>query len=1163
MARSVVYLKSLTVKGFKSFARATTFQFEPGVTAVVGPNGSGKSNVVDALAWVMGEQGAKTLRGGKMEDVIFAGTATQGPLSRAHVELTIDNSDGALPIEYSEVQISRTLFRNGGSEYAINGEGARLLDVQELLSDSGLGREMHVIVGQGQLDNVLQATPQDRRGFIEEAAGILKHRRRKEKTLRKLDAMQQNLTRLQDLIGEIRRQLKPLGAQAEIAREAQTVQAEVRDAKAKLYADEVLRLRTTLESASKTESQRKNERLVLQEQLDRAQLRASRIEESMVGDEVDAARKISHALESVRTRLQSLDTLAHQQLALLAEPDAEEQDEDRITQDAVDAALQEARDLAEQVTSAQQEVAAQATTVAKAKASLDALDEEIAQQSALVSKHDLALAAKRSAVEVAESSLLARKNDRERREQAWQNATERLREAREALDSLGDDETEQQDTDALSLAYREADEEAVRLQTELDRLREALHGKERERDSLAARAQALSHALDAKSAASSILEAELPGVDGIVSERISVKKGFEAAVAAALGSLAEAVLVDTRENAIRVAESAAGEDLGRAQLVIAGAPSMLSTAPKTVLKHAYDVCDAPEGIRGLLAFTFIADDLRQAAEAGPELTRLELGGPITIVTRAGEVLTEHTLTGGSGEDTSRIELAADRDEAQHKLDAIAVEIETDAGEVDDVRHALQNAKRSAQDALESLRAHDAESAARGQERSRIRARHESAAAESERAEAALEESASRVTSAEREVERAKREFDEFDRAPRPMLDASARDGMLVELEEARADETELRIRLETARERVRAERDRATSLEREMQAQRARADERARRAVIRSRRRERAERVTRALPAVLSSIDESLSEARLDLAHKETARRQNSEALGKLRQEQTELTERIRELTDRVHDIEMQSYEQKLQLSNLIERSASELGLDEQELLAEYEPGEDFDRDAERARLKDADRKLAKLGRVNPLALEEFAALEQRHTFLNEQLHDLTQTRADLEQIIADLDVTMQDIFATAFEDTKAAFDEVFPKLFPGGRGSLALTDPENLLETGIEVAVRPAGKKIDRLSLLSGGERSLAAVAFMVAIFQARPSPFYIMDEVEAALDDANLGRLLTVFEQLRETSQLIVITHQKRTMEIADVLYGVSMREDGVTQVVGQRTKREEEPA
>ncbi|HIY67518.1 MAG TPA: AAA family ATPase, partial [Candidatus Agrococcus pullicola] len=735
--------------------------------------------------------------------------------------------------------------------------------------------------------------------------------------------------------------------------------------------------------------------------------------------------------------------------------------------------------------------------------------------------------------------------------------------AEEALDTLGDDESEQQDTDALSLAYREADDEATHLQTELDRLREALHSKERERDSLAATAQALTHALDAKNAASSILEAGLPGVIGVVSERVSVKKGFETAIAAALGSLAEAILVDNRDNAIRVAESAAGDDLGRAELVLADAAPVVERVPEAPLTHAYDVCDAPEGIRGLLACTFIAEDLQQAAETGAELARLELGGPVTIVTHAGEVLTEHTLTGGSGKDTSRIELAADRDEAQKKLDSIAVEIETDAGEVEDVRHALQNAKRAAQDALESLRQHDAESAARGQERSSIRARHESAAAESERAEAALEESMSRVTSAEREVERAKHEFDEFDRAPRPMLDASARDDVLAELEKARADETELRIRLETARERVRAERDRATSLEREMQAQRARADERARRAVIRNRRRERAERVTRALPAVLSSIDASLSEARLDLAHKETARRQNSEALGKLRQEQAELTERIRELTDRVHDIEMQSYEQKLQLSNLLERSASELGLDEQELLAEYEPDEDFDRDAERARLKDADRKLAKLGRVNPLALEEFAALEQRHTFLNEQLHDLTQTRADLEQIIADLDVTMQEIFATAFEDTKAAFDEVFPKLFPGGRGSLALTDPDDLLETGIEVAVRPAGKKIDRLSLLSGGERSLAAVAFMVAIFQARPSPFYIMDEVEAALDDANLGRLLTVFEQLRETSQLIVITHQKRTMEIADALYGVSMREDGVTQVVGQRTKREEESA
>ncbi|MGO1775276.1 MAG: chromosome segregation SMC family protein, partial [Agrococcus casei] len=501
-----MYLRTLTVKGFKSFARATTFQFEPGVTAVVGPNGSGKSNVVDALAWVMGEQGAKTLRGGKMEDVIFAGTSTQGPLSRAHVELTIDNTDGALPIEYTEVQISRTLFRNGGSEYAINGESVRLLDVQELLSDSGLGREMHVIVGQGQLDNVLQATPQDRRGYIEEAAGILKHRRRKEKTLRKLEAMQQNLTRLGDLIGEIRRQLKPLGAQAEIAREAQTVQADVRDARAQLYAYEVGLLKKTLEKASTSEQQRKNERLVLQEQLDRAKLRAGRIEEQMIGDEVDKARTIVHRLESVRTRLQSLEALANQQRTLLAASDDDAQaDHGGVTAEAVDAAVREAAEYEDRVAELQSLAAAKASAVARAKASLDALDDEIAQQSALVSKHDLELAGKRSAVEVATSTQSARQNDRERRAAAVEQARERLEHAEAHAAEAGDDEGDAGDTDALTAAYRAADERASALQQGLDSSREQLHAKERERDSLAAKAQALSMALQAKSAASAIL----------------------------------------------------------------------------------------------------------------------------------------------------------------------------------------------------------------------------------------------------------------------------------------------------------------------------------------------------------------------------------------------------------------------------------------------------------------------------------------------------------------------------------------------------------------------------------------------------------------------------------------------------------------------------------
>ena len=307
-----MYLKSLTLRGFKSFASSTTLRLEPGITCVVGPNGSGKSNVVDALAWVMGEQGAKSLRGGKMEDVIFAGTAGRPPLGRAEVSLTIDNSDGALPIEYTEVTISRIMFRNGGSEYAINGQSCRLLDVQELLSDSGIGREMHVVVGQGQLEAVLHATPEERRGFIEEAAGVLKHRKRKEKALRKLDAMQANLTRVQDLTTELRRQLGPLGKQAEVARRAAVVQADLRDAKLRLLTDDVLALRTALRQEVADETALRDRKVEVDAELQAAKTRESHIESAMASEARDLARaqETWYRLSSVRERLRGTASIA-------------------------------------------------------------------------------------------------------------------------------------------------------------------------------------------------------------------------------------------------------------------------------------------------------------------------------------------------------------------------------------------------------------------------------------------------------------------------------------------------------------------------------------------------------------------------------------------------------------------------------------------------------------------------------------------------------------------------------------------------------------------------------------------------------------------------------------------------------------------------------------
>ncbi|WP_460802214.1 chromosome segregation protein SMC [Microbacterium sp. GXF6406] len=1163
-----MHLKSLTLKGFKSFAQPTSFVFEPGVTCIVGPNGSGKSNVVDALAWVMGEQGAKTLRGGKMEDVIFAGTSTRGPLGRAEVQLTIDNSDGALPIEFAEVTISRTLFRNGSSEYAINGSGCRLLDVQELLSDSGLGREMHVIVGQGRLDTVLQATPEDRRGFIEEAAGILKHRRRKEKTLRKLNAMETNLTRLSDLAGEIRRQLKPLGKQAEIAREAQTIAAVVRDAKARIFADDVVALRTALADHTRTEQERHTERLVLAEQSETIRVGIAKLEADQNSAAVDQARSIAHGLEQVQERMRSLYTLANQRLALLgSEEDDAAVTAVTVTQSTIDEAADEITVISSGIGDAQDAAAEASRTVMAARVELDALDVDIAEQSALVSQHEMALTALRGTAEAAASALAAVRGAVQRQQNALDAAHERRREAAEAFEQIEGTQAPEASAAEHTEAYESAQRAVTAAEAEREALREKLHAAEREAEALMAKAGALSSALSLSGGAAEVVESGAPGVRGLVGDAVQVTAGFEAAIAAVLGPLAEGVLVDDAEAAFAVARDCAAEDRGIVDFVIADAFRGLSELPKIDgATAAIDVVTAPDGILGILSHVLIADDLEAAQRIRAALNALH-DDTATVVTTDGEVITAQTVRTASGSDRSRLELTAERDAAQERL----AEVRLTVDELREARTAasekVDDTRRRAQEALRALREHDAALATHAEHVNKVTVRHESAVAECERLEAGLTQAQAAVSEAEKSAQAAQQELAAAEAQPRPVLDASAREGLLEALETAREGEVRARLEIETLRERIRAAQTRVVALERQREQEREAAAEAARRAVIRRGQREAASAVAAELPRILDSIDRSVAEARLKLGEAESARSAQNEELTALRAQETALRERLARLTESVHGIELQIHEKKLHLTSLLERVSSELALDEDILVAEYGPdqpvpvtdGDDeaaeYDRKAQERRLAEAQRKLNQLGRVNPLALEEFAALEQRHAFLTEQLADLTQTRQDLLTIIADLDERMQTIFASAFEDTQRAFGEVFPLLFPGGSGSISLTNPDDMLTTGIEVAVRPVGKKIERLSLLSGGERSLAAVALLVAIFKARPSPFYILDEVEAALDDANLGRLLTVFEQLRESSQLLIITHQKRTMEIADALYGVSMRQDGVSAVVGQR--------
>jgi chromosome segregation protein len=1161
-----VHLKSLTLKGFKSFAAPTTFAFEPGVTCVVGPNGSGKSNVVDALAWVMGEQGAKSLRGGSMEDVIFAGTTAKAPLGRAEVLLTIDNSDGALPIDYSEVTISRTLFRNGGSEYAINKEPCRLLDVQELLSDSGLGREMHVIVGQGQLDQVLHASPEDRRRFIEEAAGILKHRRRKEKTQRKLESMQANLTRLNDLAGEIRRQLTPLGRQAEIAREAQVIQAVVRDAQARVFADDVVTLTTALDDFQLSEKERAAERAGLQDQLDTLRRRISVLESQEDGAELDSAREVDFAVKAVTQRLQALHSIATERAATWVEDSSEASSSVTVSAGDIEAKELFVAELATAVAEQEAIVGGLSASLATLRASVATLDSENALIANEVAQYDQERRDLESATEVAATRVQTSRNEWERQKGATAEANERVALARAAIERIHSSESQAPDAvaDGYEKELQEADSALARATAWEQETRDLVHQQEREREALAARVSALGLALRAEEADPEVAGA--PGVSGSVADALSVKSGFETAIARALGSLADALVIESAGHALDLVSSRSESASSRVELVIA---DYQSKPGKKIagLTHAAEVTSGPDGILSILSQTYIAQDLSALATVFGSQAAIPDG--VTVVTLNGDVFQNSVVRMGSGESRSRIELAAERDQAEAALSTLSTKLERtrfDASEATAKRVALAEAAKTA---LADLRNADAQRAAYGQELSRAQAALDAAQAEVARLVAQTAEAEASVSSAVAELALSQAQLQEFVETPRPTLDDQKRQVLVHELEELASKEVDARVALEAMRERQRSAQE-AVELLRARQVEEELASERERqRHLERVLRAERARSVVGVLPKLLAVAESTALEAKERLVEAEAARHARAGELQGVRQQESVVRERLAHITDSVHSIEMQVYEKKLQRSTLLERVKEELGLELEDLLADYAPsvlvppdtleegGEPrpFDRSEQEARLQKSRRKLDQLGRVNPLALEEFQALEERHTFLTAQLADLKKTRADLEAIMAELDDTMEGIFQEAFEDTKRAFDEVFPQLFPGGTGSLSLTEPTDLLATGIEVSVRPAGKKIERLSLLSGGERSLAAVALLIAIFKARPSPFYILDEVEAALDDANLGRLLGVIESLRQESQLIVITHQKRTMEIADALYGVSMRKDGVSAVVGQR--------
>ena len=1211
-----MHLKNLTLRGFKSFASATTLALEPGITCVVGPNGSGKSNVVDALAWVMGEQGARALRGSNMADVIFAGTSGRAALGRAQVDLTIDNTDGLLDIEYSEVTISRTLFRGGGSEYSINGSPVRLLDVQELLSDTGMGRQMHVIVGQGQLDAILSSTPEERRGFIEEAAGVLKHRRRKERALKKLSDMDANLVRVLDLTNEIHRQLGPLARQARVARRASLIQARVRDAKARLLADDLASALSKLSVLEASDESAAERRASLEEKIAAARSELARLE--------DAERASSPALDQASADWQSLTTIterlrgtlmaASQKVSLRATPELPPGGEDPdVLDERARVAGAEDTALVAQVEEARSALTSATRVREAAEDADDSASRELARVNRVIADHREKVARLTGDATTAASRLEAARAEAERAWGAYRGAQERAEAAAAALpprdgapggeagdgpaSTSVDSSPASQTGGGASQVHAEASARRDAARARVDELL----GVEREARADRARWEARRDAL-AQLLAPEDGTAELLGRDGVlgqVAPLLHVAPGHEDAVAAALAPFADAVVVDSLARGLGELEAArtAGRSL---RLVVAGADNALAqgagrannTAASTpqegasALGEGEDLPELPEGavwVSGVVTCEGGAAPLAALLDgvvscpAGVAPEVLALPGVRAVVTPGGDVLREWSVEGGH-QASSVLSVRADYEEASTQAEAAQARMTEVSEQLGEANAHLDRCIREANDALKALREEDAQRAKEAQELARAQSAAQAAHAEAERARDVARRADEQVEWAKEQDVAAKARLEGADSVgpPESLESAQARaDAASRAAREAREAENEARLSLRTLEEQSRRAAARARSLRQAAAAEREERARYARREAARQTELATASDVESAARTALEAAERALSQAAGERDRLSERRSQVSQEVSDARRALDRLSAELSEATASAHQGQIAAEQTRLRVEDLQRRALEELSLEPEQLLAEFgpqtlvpmlpldpddvekaaaaEPSEYVRAEQERALAK-AQKDLEKLGRVNPLALEEHEALASRHKFLVDQVQDLKQSKADLLRIVTDVDRLVEEAFASAFAQTREQFEHVFGVLFPGGAGDLVLTDPEDMLATGIEIEARPAGKKVKRLSLLSGGERSLAAIAFLVAIFKARPSPFYVMDEVEAALDDVNLSRLLAIFKELQETSQLIVITHQKRTMEIADALYGVTMR-DGVTTVVSQR--------
>lgn len=1148
--------------------------------------------MVDALAWVMGEQGAKNLRGGQMADIIFAGTPTRPALGRAEVSLTIDNSDGALPIEYSEVSISRTIFRSGGSEYAINGTPARLLDIQELLSDTGMGKQMHVIIGQGKLDEVLQATPEDRRAFVEEAAGVLKHRRRKERALRKLEAMGANLTRVEDLARELSRQLGPLERQAKAARKARSVQEEVRDASARLLADSLAQEQARLETGYTNLAGIDEEKRQCQARLAsfKAQREELEVERQQADPRLAAYREQSEALALLEEKFHSLKQIASERSHSLRSqaPALFERDRPQDLRERARRAAQEEQFLHLKLDKARDALTREEDRVADFSTQYAQADARVRELSDRAAKAREEEARWEGRYQAAIQAIQASAAEAERLQAAWEAAKNNYEQAVVQCSKVEHNLAEiPQESENPEL---EGELETARITR--DEARRTYHGLREEVQASKARAEALelAHGHDE---ASKWVRDHYEGIT--VGDYLLVDPQWESAIEAGM-DLVEAIVLSSFAQVSDALAQARDRGLG---FVTAYVPTNAATLDADVslgaqrsqeqaqqLAHDEDLkahiaswgtakvvlassvvklaASAPEGLQEILERELAGVVLCAEQEKISQVLAL---GARLVLTSQGDRYTPMSGQGGVSPRILRLQTArALREERERtrKLEAQCAKAHEELARCEEAYAASRKKADAQRSALARLKA---DRAAQEAQLGVLGRQIVTSKAEMERCARNRDSAREREQKARLSLEVLSEHVVDSDIHAQAQALEQARSNLAViaeKLHQARKDETAARLAVRSGEERLRSVAGKSENLARQAEALAARIEREKRESVRRERLANQAEQIAQASERAIAVLSSYL------VHHRDAARAQETR-VNEVREQIRSLDKQIESLRTRLGDLENAGHQLALERERLLERIAAlearsreSIGLDGKALIVQFGPhlpvpvGEEnvpYVRGEQEKRLEDAQRALKRLGKINPLALEEYAALEERHRYVQSQLEDVKKSRDDLLTLIKDLDSQLHSVLVLALEDVATQFRATFARLFPGGHGELVFTDPDSPLTTGIEIHARPPGKKVKRLSLLSGGERSLTAIAFLVAIFKARPSPFYVMDEVEAALDDTNLTRLLGLFQELQHSSQLLIITHQKRTMEIADTLYGITMAQEGITSVISQK--------